>query len=118
MREHPLTGAPIPWGLRAYGCNYTVGSEHLFTFQSGMAGCVDLVSDSGTGNCEGFRSGCPNSLIAANGALNGGAAAADGHNVPAADAWWRSRTTTRTLRRLVYSCLSTQSRKVRIRLKG
>jgi len=55
---------------RMYGCNTALGSEHMLTFRSGAAGFCDLESESGTGNIGGFRSGCTNNLIVANGVLN------------------------------------------------
>ncbi len=45
-------------------------SEHLITFRSGYAAFYDLTNDSGTGFLAGFRSGCSNNLIAADGVLN------------------------------------------------
>lgn len=71
MRRHPLTGRQIRWVYhRTYGCNSVVASEHLLTFRSGAAGYYDLVSDGGTGNLGGFKSGCTSNLIVANGVLN------------------------------------------------
>jgi len=71
MRKHPLTGEEIPWQYhRTYGCNSVVASEYLLTFRSGAAGFYDLVTNSGTGNLGGFKSGCTSNLIAANGVLN------------------------------------------------
>ncbi len=55
---------------RMYGCNRPVASPHLVTFRSGTAGFFDLQRDGGTGNLGGFRTGCTNSLIPANGLLN------------------------------------------------
>jgi len=67
----PLTGEEMPWSYaRGYGCNYNIASEHLLSFRSAAAGFYDLVSDSGTGNLGGFRSGCTSNLIAAAGVLN------------------------------------------------
>jgi outer membrane protein assembly factor BamB len=71
MREHPITGKPVPWTwTRNYGCNTPLASEHLLTFRSGAAGFCDLEHDGGTGNFGGFRSGCTNNLIVAGGLLN------------------------------------------------
>lgn len=70
-RKHPITGEETPWQYkRAYGCNYAVASENMLTFRSGAAGFFDLSRDSGVGNFGGFKSGCTNTLIAANGLLN------------------------------------------------
>lgn len=71
LREHPLTGEPLPWQFRKqYGCGTAIGSEHLLTFRSAAAGIYDLGSDSGTGNLGGFKSGCTPNLIPADGVLN------------------------------------------------
>ncbi len=71
MRRHPLTGVGVPWRWeRAYGCNTAIASEWLLTFRSGAAGFYDLVSDGGTGNLGGFKSGCTSNLVVADGVLN------------------------------------------------
>ncbi len=70
-RRHPLTGLETPWSFtRTYGCGTQNASTHMLTFRSGAAGFTDLPRDAGTGNLSGFRSGCTNSLIAADGVLN------------------------------------------------
>jgi len=70
-RIDPLTGQEKPWEFkRNYGCNYATASEYLLTFRSAAAGFFDLLSDGGTGNFGGFKSGCTSNLIAANGVLN------------------------------------------------
>jgi outer membrane protein assembly factor BamB len=69
--RNPLTGKQEPWRVsRAYGCNNIVASENLLTFRSGAAGFYDLLSQSGTGNLGGFKSGCTANLVVANGVLN------------------------------------------------
>ncbi len=69
--KNPLTGQLQPWRvMRAYGCNNIVASENLLTFRSGAAGFYDLLTDAGTGNLGGFKSGCTSNLIVANGVLN------------------------------------------------
>lgn len=69
--ENPLTGQSQPWKItRAYGCNSIIASENLLTFRSGAAGFYDLLTDSGTGNLGGFKSGCTANLVVANGVLN------------------------------------------------
>lgn len=69
--SNPLTGEQQPWKLtRAYGCNNVIASENLLTFRSGAAGFYDLLSESGTGNFGGFKSGCTSNLVVANGVLN------------------------------------------------
>jgi outer membrane protein assembly factor BamB len=71
LREHPITGAAIPWTYsRQYGCGSVIGSEHLLTFRSGAAGFFDLDTNAGTGNLGGFKAGCTNNLIPADGVLN------------------------------------------------
>ncbi len=68
---NPITGQPQPWKLtRAYGCNNIIASENLLTFRSGAAGYYDLLTDAGTGNLGGFKSGCTSNLVVANGVLN------------------------------------------------
>ena len=70
MRRHPLTDEATPWSYwRTYGCNTINASQHLLLFRSGAAGYADLENDGGTGSLGGFRSGCTNNLIAANGVL-------------------------------------------------
>ncbi|MCA9140760.1 MAG: PQQ-binding-like beta-propeller repeat protein, partial [Planctomycetales bacterium] len=69
--DNPLTGQSQPWKItRAYGCNSIIASENLLTFRSGAAGFYDLLTDSGTGNLGGFKSGCTSNLVVANGVLN------------------------------------------------
>lgn len=71
MTKNPLTGRLEPWKItRAYGCNSIVASENLLTFRSGAAGFYDMLTEAGTGNLGGFRSGCTSNLIAADGVLN------------------------------------------------
>jgi outer membrane protein assembly factor BamB len=70
MRTDPLTGKQIEWTwTRNYGCATPLASEHLLTFRSGAAGFCDLAGDGGTGNFGGFRAGCTNNLIVADGVL-------------------------------------------------
>ena len=71
MQKHPITGEELPWQFTKAGhhCNYAVASPHLVTFRAATAGFLDLESGT-TGRLEGFRSGCRNSLIPANGVLN------------------------------------------------
>ncbi len=69
--KHPLTGKLQPWKItRAYGCNNIIASENLLTFRSGAAGFFDLLTNAGTGNLGGFKSGCTSNLVVANGVLN------------------------------------------------
>jgi Malectin domain len=70
MRVDPLTGEKVEWTwTRTYGCNTPAASENLLTFRSGAAGYFDLCNDGGTANLGGFRSGCTNNLIVADGLL-------------------------------------------------
>jgi len=70
-QKHPITGEEIPWQFTKTGhhCNYAIASPHLVTFRAATAGFLDMESGT-TGRLEGFRSGCRNSLIPANGVLN------------------------------------------------
>ncbi|KAF5415198.1 MAG: Outer membrane protein assembly factor BamB [Candidatus Methanogaster sp.] len=70
-RESPITGSDVElsWA-RGYGCNHPLASEHMVFFRSGAAGYFDLNQNSGTGNFGGFKSGCTESLVAADGVLN------------------------------------------------
>lgn len=71
MVPHPITGLMQPWMMtRAYGCNNIIASENFLTFRSGAAGFYDLLSDAGTGNLGGFKSGCTSNLVVAGGVLN------------------------------------------------
>ena len=71
MVANPISGRMQPWKItRAYGCNTISACENLLTFRSGAASYYDLLSESGTGNLGGFRSGCTSNLVAANGILN------------------------------------------------
>lgn len=71
MIKNPLSGREQPWKItRAYGCNTISASENMLTFRSGAASYYDLLTESGTGNLGGFRSGCTSNLVAANGILN------------------------------------------------
>jgi outer membrane protein assembly factor BamB len=71
MVPNPITGEPQPWKVtRAYGCNNIIASENMLTFRSGAAGFYDLLSEGGTGNLGGFKSGCTSNLVVANGVLN------------------------------------------------
>ncbi len=71
MRQHPLTEQKTTWSYwRTYGCNTINASRNLLLFRSGAAGFADLQSDGGTGSFGGFRSGCTNNLIPANGVVN------------------------------------------------
>ena len=71
MVPNPINGNLEPWRYdHAYGCGTQNVSKHLITFRSGAAGYTDLLNGSGTGNLAGFRAGCTNNLIVADGLLN------------------------------------------------
>jgi len=71
MRKHPITGESVPWSFTKSGhhCNYAIASPHLMTFRAASAGFCDIETGT-TSRLEGFRSGCRNSLIPADGVLN------------------------------------------------
>ena len=70
-QDHPLTDRKIPWSYgRTYGCSTHNASKYLLTFRSGAAGFADMTSAGGTGNLSGFRAGCTNNLIPADGVLS------------------------------------------------
>jgi len=71
LRKHPITNRPIEWQFTKAGhhCNYAIASPHLMTFRAAEAGFCDIASGN-TSRLQGFRSGCRNSLIPANGVLN------------------------------------------------
>lgn len=70
-RIHPITNEETPWEFTKAGhhCNYAIASPHLMTFRADTAGFCDIESGN-TSRLKGFRSGCRNSLIPANGVLN------------------------------------------------
>lgn len=69
--KNSLTGKMQPWKItRAYGCNSIIASENLLTFRSGAAGFYDLLTEGGTGNFGGFKSGCTSNLVVADGVLS------------------------------------------------
>ncbi|MCH2212021.1 MAG: PQQ-binding-like beta-propeller repeat protein [Fuerstiella sp.] len=70
-RVHPLTNEQVDWEFTKSGhhCNYAIASPHLMTFRADTAGFCDIESGA-TSRLNGFRSGCRNSLIPANGVLN------------------------------------------------
>jgi outer membrane protein assembly factor BamB len=70
-RIHPVTEEETPWEFTKSGhhCNYAIASPHLMTFRADTASFCDIESGN-TSHLKGFRSGCRNSLIPANGVLN------------------------------------------------
>jgi outer membrane protein assembly factor BamB len=71
LRKNPLTGEDVPWSFTKSGhhCNYAIASPHMMTFRAASAGFCDITTG-GTSHLKGFRSGCRNSLIPADGVLN------------------------------------------------
>ena len=71
VQLHPLTGSETDWAFTKVGhhCNYAIASEHLMTFRADSAAFLDL-DNGGTSHLQGFRAGCRNSLIPADGVLN------------------------------------------------
>jgi len=71
LKGHPLTGEEYHWNWhKYYGCGTMNSSKYLIMFRSGTAGYTDLLNFGGTGNLGGFRAGCTNSMVAADGVLN------------------------------------------------
>jgi outer membrane protein assembly factor BamB len=69
--DHPITGENYQWDWhKYYGCGSMNSSKYLVMFRSGTAGYADLYNFGGTSNFGGFRSGCTNSMVAAEGVLN------------------------------------------------
>lgn len=70
-RVHPMTQQPVDWEFTKSGhhCNYAIANPHLMTFRADTAGFCDIESGT-TARLQGYRPGCRNSLIPANGVLN------------------------------------------------
>jgi hypothetical protein len=70
-RLHPITGETVPWEFTKSGhhCNYAIANPYLMTFRADTAGFCDIASGT-TARLSGYRPGCRNSLIPANGVLN------------------------------------------------
>ncbi len=70
LRQHPITGRSEPWRwVGALRCGTQNYSRHLITFRSGAGGFTDLTGGGQSGNITGFRPGCTNNLVAADGVL-------------------------------------------------
>jgi outer membrane protein assembly factor BamB len=71
QRQHPITKDQVEWEFTKTGhhCNYAIANPHMMTFRADSAGFCNI-DGATTGRLEGFRSGCRNSLIPANGVLN------------------------------------------------
>lgn len=71
LKDHPITGEDYNWNWhKYYGCGTMNTSKYLIMFRSGTAGYTDLFKFGGTGNFGGFRAGCTNNMVAADGMLN------------------------------------------------
>lgn len=70
-QKHPVTGESIDWEFTKSGhhCNYAIANPYLMTFRADAAGFCDIETGN-TARLDGFRSGCRNSLVPANGVLN------------------------------------------------
>jgi outer membrane protein assembly factor BamB len=68
-REHPLTGAAVPWTFMRPGhhCGALSACDNMLLFRSGHTGFFDLVSDAGTRHFAGHRPGCWINAIPASG---------------------------------------------------
>ena len=70
-RINPLTGESEPRTFpKSYGCDGGVDYGLVYSMRSGTPAVYDKITDSGTINISGPRSGCTNSVIPANGILN------------------------------------------------
>ena len=71
VRVHPITQESVEWEFTKSGhhCNYAIANPHLMTFRADTAGFCDISSGM-TARLQGYRPGCRNSLIPANGVLN------------------------------------------------
>ena len=71
LKDHPLTGEEYRWDWhKYYGCGTMNTSRYLIMFRSGTAGYTDLKDFGGTSNLGGFRAGCTNNMVAADGLMN------------------------------------------------
>lgn len=69
--EHPMTGETEEWvWVGALRCGTQNFSEHLVTFRSGAGGFSDLTRAGMSGSITGFRPGCTNNMVVADGMLN------------------------------------------------
>ena len=68
-REHPLTGAAVPWSFMRPGhhCGALSACGNMLLFRSGHTGFFDLLSDAGTRHFAGHRPGCWINAIPASG---------------------------------------------------
>ncbi|HPM79323.1 MAG TPA: PQQ-binding-like beta-propeller repeat protein [Candidatus Anammoximicrobium sp.] len=68
-REHPVTGAAVPWSFMRPGhhCGAISACDNMLLFRSGYTGFFDLLSDAGTQHFSGHRPGCWINAIPASG---------------------------------------------------
>lgn len=68
---HPVCDTTIPWRFQqTKGCGTQNTSRYLVTFRSGAGAFYDLYREGGTANLSGFRAGCTNNLVVADGVLS------------------------------------------------
>jgi outer membrane protein assembly factor BamB len=69
MRNHPVTGQPVPWSIMRTGhhCGALAACPHMLTFRTGSTGYYDLDADVGVQHFAGQRLGCWINAIPANG---------------------------------------------------
>ncbi len=69
MREHPITGAEVPWSIMRPGhhCGMFTASDNMILFRSGFTGFYDLEADAGTRHFAGHRLGCWINALPTNG---------------------------------------------------
>jgi outer membrane protein assembly factor BamB len=71
IKKHPVYGEDYRWDWhKYYGCGTMNSSKYLITFRTGTAGYNDLLNYGGTASIGGLKSGCTNSIIAADGVVN------------------------------------------------
>ncbi|MBN78732.1 MAG: hypothetical protein CMJ70_01220, partial [Planctomycetaceae bacterium] len=72
MREHPITGAKVPWEFLRPGhsCGIVTATPKSLFFRSFSGAIVNTEQDSGLQLFGGMRPGCWNSMIPANGLLS------------------------------------------------
>lgn len=70
-RVDPITETAMSWTIfKRYGCGSAISGWNIITFRSAAAGFFDMVSNYGTSNLGGIRSGCTPNVIPADGVLS------------------------------------------------
>ena len=71
MRDHPVTGQPVPWEFLRPGhtCGITAASANGLFYRSACTALYDLARDNGVTIFGGYRPGCAISVIPACGLL-------------------------------------------------